>query len=389
MRKQRIKDCAEKLVAQGAFSGIEWLINKGDETWARGQAGQLDGLSGTPMPKKPIYRIYSMTKPIVSVAALMLMERMKLRLFDPVAAYIPSFAQMDVLEPDGSTRRMRGMMILEHLLTHQAGLSYGFLVDCPVGQRYTQLEIMPASVSLAEKIDILSEQPLAFDPGTNWRYSVATDVVARVLEVVEGKPIGAILKELIFDPLGMSETGFMVPESERHRVMAMFGEEDLNRIMIFGPPPQTLRPAGQDDIYPADKPDFGRGGHGLFSTIDDYMKFVRLLKTGRGQDGERLLSRKTMEMMSENRINPRIMPLFIGPILMPGYGYGLTGRVMLNTGAAYGLTSVGEWGWAGAASTYFWLDPKEDVEGIVMSQYLGSIVPLGDDLRVATYQALE
>jgi len=389
MRKQRIEDRAKALVEQGAFSGIEWLIHRGDEPWARGRAGQLDAVAGTPMPEKPLYRIYSMTKPIVSVAALMLMERLKLRLFDPVAAYLPKFAQKQVLDPDGTTRQMRGMMIIEHLLTHRAGLSYGFLIDCPVGQRYTELDIMSGSVSLAEMIDRIAEEPLAFDPGTNWRYSVATDVVARVLEVIEGKPIAAILKELIFDPLGMTDTGFMVPESERHRVMGMFGEGDLNRIMIFAPPPQTLRPADVSKTYPTDNPDFGRGGHGLFSTLDDYMKFVRLLKTGCAPNGDRLLSRKTMQMIARNRIQPEIMPIAIGPLVLAGYGYGLTGRVMLDTGAVYGLTSQGEWGWAGAASTYFWVDPEEDVEGVVMSQYLGSIIPLGDDIRVAAYQALD
>jgi len=389
MRKQRIAQTAERLVDAGAFSGVEWLISKGGKPWSRGRAGQADAVAGMAMPENPIYRIYSMTKPIVSVAALMLMERMQLRLFDPVAAALPDFAAPTILDPDGTTRPARRPILVENLLTHRAGFSYGFLDNCPVGQRYRGLNLHDARLSLAEAVAAIAAEPIAYEPGTQWRYSAATDVLARLLEVVSGQPIGQLLDELILTPLGMTDTGYSVPEADRNRLMAMFGNDDLDRLFEFEAGPQVLTPADVSAAYPADNPAFSRGGHGLFSTLDDYMKFAQFLMTGRSPSGEQLLSRKMMEMMVINRIPASIMPLMIGPLEMPGYGYGLAGRVMINQGAALGLTSDGEHGWAGAASTYFWVDPAEDVVGVVMSQYLGSKIPIGDDIRVAAYQALD
>jgi CubicO group peptidase (beta-lactamase class C family) len=214
-------------------------------------------------------------------------------------------------------------------------------------------------------------------------------VLARLVEVVAGKPLPEVLSEFLFDPIGMGDTGFMVEESQRHRIMAMFGNGDLDYIMDFDDKPQSLIPTDVSVQYPADDPKFYRGGHGLFSTLDDYARLVPFLATGLAPNGERLLSRKMVELMLTNRIPPEQLPLRIGPINVAGYGFGLAGRVLIEPGAALGLTSLGENGWAGAASTYFWIDKSEDLIGIVMSQYLGSKLPLGDDIRSAVYQALD
>jgi len=389
LRRQRIETAAQSHIDSRYFSGIEWLVMRGGETWSRGKLGWADAIEGVEMPRKPIYRVFSMTKPVVSAVALMLMEQGKLRLYTPIAAYLPEFGSMNVIAEDGTRQAAKVPITVEHLLTHRAGLSYGFLADCPAGQLYRQSKMKDASFSLADMVTEIAGLPLAFEPGSQWRYSVATDVLARVIEVILGRALPEILQEFVFVPLGMAETGYSVPEPERHRLMAMFGKSDIDTMLEFDDLPQSLVPADMSELYPADNPDFYRGGYGLFSTIDDYSLLTSFLASGLSSRGERLLSRKTVELMWTNRVPDSQMPLRVGPIALPGYGHGLAGRVLVNPGQAFGLTSVGECGWAGAASTYFWIDKQEELTGIVMAQYLGSKVPLQDDIRNAVYQALD
>ncbi|MCP4070638.1 MAG: beta-lactamase family protein [Hyphomicrobiales bacterium] len=388
-RYKRIDAIARNHVESGHFSGIEWLVVHKGNVWSKGRAGMADALNNIEMPSSPIYRVYSMTKPVISAIALMLMEEGKLRLFDPVAKFLPQLAAMEIIDDQGSARPVKTPILIEHLLTHRAGFSYGFLADCPVGRIYRKSRINDASLSLAGMVEIIAAMPLAFEPGSQWRYSVATDILARVIEIALDQPLPAILKERIFDPLDMGETGFSVPESEQHRIMAVFGKSDLDYLMDFDDKPQTLIAADLTGQYPSNDPAFWRGGYGLFSTIDDYAKLTGFLASGETAQGDPLLSRKTMQLMWTNRIRDNQLPLCVGPVVLPGYGYGLAGRVMIDPGGSLGLTSMGEFGWAGAASTYFWIDREEDLIGITMAQYLGGKIPLGDDIRTAVYQALE
>lgn len=388
-RYKRIDAIARNHVENGYFSGIEWLVLHKGKVWSKGRTGMADALNNIELPRSPVYRVYSMTKPVISAVALMLMEEGKLRLFDPVAKFLPQFDAMEIIDHQGSTRPARGPILIEHLLTHRAGFSYGFLGDCPAGRLYRKSRINDAYLSLAGMVEIIASMPLAFEPGSQWRYSVATDVLARVIEVALDQPLPKILAKRILDPLEMGETGFSVPESEHHRIMAVFGKSDLDYMMDFDDKPQTLIAADLKAHYPSDNPAFWRGGYGLFSTIDDYAKLTSFLADGKTVQGDPLLSRKTMHLMWTNRIPESQRPLRIGPIVLHGYGYGLAGRVMIDPGGALGLTSMDEFGWAGAASTYFWIDREEDLIGITMAQYLGSKIPLGDDIRTAVYQALE
>ncbi len=389
LRRQRVETVAQSHIDSKYFSGIEWLVVRGGEAWSRGKLGWADAIEGVEMPRKPIYRVFSMTKPVVSAVALMLLEQGKLRLYTPIAAYLPEFGAMNIITEDGIRQPAKAPITVEHLLTHRAGLSYGFLSDCPAGQLYRQTNMNDASVSLADMVTEIASLPLAFEPGSQWRYSVATDVLARVIEVILGRALPEILQDLVFAPLGMTETSYGVPERERNRLMAMFGKSDIDKMLEFDDLPQDLVPSDMSGLYPADKPGFYRGGYGLFSTIDDYSLLTAFLASGLSHDGERLLSRKTVELMWTNRVPDSQMPLRIGPIVLPGYGHGLAGRVLVNPGQAFGLTSIGECGWAGAASTYFWIDRQEDLTGIIMAQYLGSKIPLQDDMRNAVYQALD
>jgi CubicO group peptidase (beta-lactamase class C family) len=388
-RRARIAARAEAHVAAGAFSGIEWRVERGGKLFSEGRAGLADALAGRPMADVPIYRIYSMTKPIIAAVVMMLVEEGRLRLYDPVAAFLPEFAAPEVLLPGGDTRRAAGPIAVWHLLTHMSGLSYGFLPGCPVGERYARAGLSRQRLSLAGLVAALAAEPLAFDPGTGWRYSFGNDVAGRLIEVIEGRPLGAVLKARLFDPLGLEDTAFFVPEAQRHRMMGIFGQGDLDRLLDFAPPPQRLIPAEVEASAPHDDPDFARGGHGLFSTLPDYMKVARFLSDGRAADGRPLLSRHGRAALWVNRIPDAMLPLRIGPFEQWGYGFGLAGRVMLDTGRMPSLSSVGECGWAGAASTHFWIDPAEDLIGVIMAQQLASIVPLADDLRIAVYQALD
>jgi CubicO group peptidase (beta-lactamase class C family) len=236
----------------------------------------------------------------------------------------------------------------------------------------------------------IAEQPIAFQPGTQYRYSVATDVLAHVIEKAAGRGIDELMKEYIFDPLGMHDTAYFVPAEKRARLMPMFGITDITQLVSLKPRPQELTSADVEEMYPSNRPgQFRRGGHGLFSTLDDYTRFARMLLNGKTQDGKTILSRKMIELMRANRIPASQLPLTIGPQALGGYGWGLGVRVMIDIGQANTLTGDGELGWSGAASTYFWVDPNEAMTGVVMTQYLGSMLPMTDDVRVAAYQMLE
>jgi len=387
-RFSRIHDVARRHVASGALSGIEWNIQRGGRDWASGAHGLADGLNGLAMPESPIYRIYSMTKPLVSAVTLMLLEQGQIHLFDPLATYLPEFAEMQILHPDGS-QTPAGLITIEHLLTHRAGFSYGFLPDCPVAALYRKAGLRDATVSLKDFTSTIAALPLANEPGSKWQYSVATDVLGHVLEVILQKPLPAILSEHLLDPLGVQDTGFMVPPKNRPRLMPMFGKMNMDQSMEFDEAPQALIASDVSYEYPSDNPQFARGGMGLFSTLQDYSKIAGFLASGLCPDNKRLLSSNTVRMMWQDRLPAAQKPMTIGPFVMGGYGWGLAGRVMADMAAAMIPSSIGEYGWAGAASTFFWIDPIEEITGVVMTQYLGSKIPIGEDFMTATYQALD
>ena len=389
-RQDRIAQVAARYTGSRKYSGIEWHVEHRGSVLAEGRAGHADALAGTPIPDGAIYRIYSMTKPIVSVLALMLMEQGKLRLFDLLSTYNPAFANMQVLLPNGRLVPAERPIHVEDLFTHRAGFTYEFITGCHIAPLYQQASISSDGLcSLDTMMERLAEQPLAFQPGAMFRYSVATDVLAHVVERAADRSLDELLREHIFEPLGMTDTAFHVPEDKHGRLMPMFGVTDISEFAPLHPRPQTLTPADVSEMYPADRPDFRRGGHGLFSTLADYTKFARMLRDGRDAEGHALLGRKTIEMMRTNRIPPHQLPLTIGMNPLPGYGWGLGVRVMMDVGQAMALTGNGELGWAGAASTYFFVDPAEDFLGVFMTQYLGAVLPLNEELRSAAYQMLD
>jgi CubicO group peptidase (beta-lactamase class C family) len=283
------------------------------------------------------------------------------------------------------------LITVDHLLTHRAGFSYDFSIGCAVAPYYRQAELMENGYrDLGDIIDILSDLPLVFNPGSNWRYSVATDVLAHVLETRTRKTISELLKKHIFDPLEMNETAFTVGVDDQKRIMQIYGVRSLSELPILERLPHDLsKPADLGRSHPLDYQNFRRGGYGLFSTISDYMKFANMLRNGKTKDGGIILSQNMWNMMHQTRVSFPNNTFRINDEPFCGYGWNLVGRVMENVGKAQYTTSLGEFGWSGAAATYFWVDPALDVTGCVMTQYIGREVPIDGMMQTAAMRMLD
>ena len=381
----RLQGVADAYVSQDLYAGIAWQVEKAGEPIASGTAGTSDEARRTPLEQDAIYRIYSMTKPIISFMALMLIERGQLRLSDFVKHYIPAFADTQVL-CEGGTEPPARPMTVEDLLTHRSGISYDFVPGCPVGQQYAGIDLLnQVNLSLAEFADQIAALPLAFHPGTTWRYSFSTDVLARVLEVASGQPVDQLLADNILGPLDMTDTGYAVPDDKQPRLLPLFGFETID-LSFKVPPPHELRLVDGEAVYPSRIGHNAlRGGHGLFSTCADYIKFATMLLDGRAPDGTPMISPAMRTLMVANRVPDHQLPLSLGPMVWPGYGHCLVGRVMQDLGQALSLTAAGEFGWEGAAGTYFWVDPANEIVGVIMTQFLATYLPLSGDMRSAVY----
>jgi len=379
---------AKKYVDKGLIAGLEWEIRHFNKVLSKDVHGYSDIENKTILKPGQIYRIYSMTKPIVSVAAIRLIEACKLSLYSTVQEFIPSFKYLKVLRSNGELERLKRPITLADLLTHTAGLSYNFNMGCSVAQFYQQENILnDPDISLEEMVDKIATLPLAFQPGEAWRYSVATDVIGRLLEVVENKKLDDILREQILAPLEMKDTAFSVSKTNATKIMPMHGDTDANKLISFQQAPLKLVDA--EKSHPSDGEFINlRGGTGLFSTIDDYQLFCNFLLSGKDKSGTQLISKTMHDFMLTNRISDQMLPLRLGPIALSGYGWNLIGRVMTDKGFAMSLTENGEFGWSGAASTYFWVDRENHLTGIIMTQYIGGYITIADDFRATSYSLI-
>ena len=396
-RLHRITPVMESYVAERGVVGISTMISRRGEIVHAEQFGFQDREAGTPMAADTIFRIYSMTKPVVSTALMLLHEEGAFQLEQPVAQYLPAFGTTKVLADDGSLVDQARPMQIGDLLGHTSGLTYDFMADNPAAQMYRDARIMnDAARPLDALIDELATLPLAFQPGTRWHYSVGIDVAARLIEVLSGQSLGDFLQERFFDPLGMGDTGFGVADDQLGRVSAMYGLPDLVGENYSAIQLMEAALAGFNEridvstTYPTSTPDvFQRGGLGLFSTASDYMKFAQMLASGGTFDGNRIVGRKTLELMHTNRLPHELLPYELLGLPVPGMGFGLGSRVMLDVAETAGTGSVGEYGWAGAAKTYYWVDPAEELVGVFMSQYMTGMLLPERDFRSLTYQAID
>jgi CubicO group peptidase (beta-lactamase class C family) len=395
-RLERVGPAMQAYVDRGVYAGINTLIARRGKIVHAGQFGWRDKEAGSPMTADTIFRLYSQTKPIICTALMTLLEEGRFRLIEPLAKYIPAFGAVKVLEADGSLVAPVRPILIRDLMTHMSGLSYHFVEEAGAGKMYSEAKLSDAQWTLETVIEDLARFPLAFQPGTRWRYSVGIDVVGRLIEVISGRPLGAFLRERLFEPLNMADTAFGVPPEKRIRLAAMYGRPDLFGVGVTVGSEYAAWMSGVNDridvskSYPVDSPDvFVRGGHGLFSTIGDYFRFAQMLANGGELDGERVIGRKTLELMHSNFVPAAHLPLEIGGLPMPGYGFGLGARVLLDVAQSSAPGSVGEFGWSGAAKTHYWVDPKEEVVGLFMTQSMMSFDLPELDLRALVYQAID
>jgi CubicO group peptidase (beta-lactamase class C family) len=393
-RLARIRPAMQRWIDRGTIAGASMMIARRGKIVYADQIGRMSKETDEALRSDAIFRIYSMTKPIVCTALMMLYEEGRFQLITPLATFIPAFANVKVLQQDKEVAPQRPITIGD-LMTHLGGFTYDFLIDSPVGELYRQHELMHnAQRTLQQFVDELARLPLAYHPGTKWHYSVSIDVAAHVIEIIANQPLRHFLRERIFDPLGMVDTDFYVPPEKRHRLAAMYGVGDLGArgmtiLHMFSNWQQgILERIDPQESYPVDQPEtFARGGHGLFSTAQDYMRFALMLLNGGTLDGTRILGRKTLELMHANHIPPALLPWDIAGIAYPGYGFGLGSRVLMDVGLSGMPGTVGEFGWAGAATTYYWVDPAESFAGVFMTQYQGLEEPQRD-FRALAYQAI-
>jgi CubicO group peptidase (beta-lactamase class C family) len=337
----------------------------------------------TPMSHDSIFRIYSMTKPIASVALMMLYEESLFNLTDPVSQYIPAFKEVKVWGAGGVLETPLRPIIVQDLLRHTAGLSYGGYAESqsPVDKLYDEADIFNRNITVEEMTNHIASLPLMYHPGTKWHYSVATDVVGRLVEVLSGKSLADFMQEKIFDPLGMIDTAFHIEPSKLSRFCTLYGKTPDSDFGVLDLPntSEYLPPVALHS-----------GGGGLVSTTEDYLKFAQCILNKGELDGVRLLGPKTVELMTCNHLQSALLPIaYEGKKPMLGIGFGLGFGVLLDVAQAGIMGSVGDYGWGGYAETYFWIDPQEDLIAIMMTQYLPSqSYPIREEFRTAVYQAL-
>jgi len=323
--------------------------------------GFLDAQAKTPMPKDAIFRIYSMTKPITSVAAMILFEEGRITLGEPIGKYIPALAKAQVaannnVGASGDLQLVPAIrpISIQDLMRHTSGLTYGFFGDTPVKKLYVQAKLRDGDPDNAEFVERLSKLPLSYQPGTTWDYSNSTDVLGRFVEVVSGKSLYAFEKERILDPLGMSDTSFYVTDEAKQGRIA----EPLADDRSFGVDAAVNDPRVSQKLE--------SGGGGMVSTATDYARFLQMLLDGGTLDGKRILGPKTVAYMTADHLGAGVS----GPYYLPGpgYGFGLGFAVRRDAGVAPIIGSPGDYTWAGAAGTLFWVDPKEQMFVVFMMQ---------------------
>ena len=391
-RLKNIDKHFNRYVDEGRLAGYAVAVARHGKVAHFGMYGHKDSETGAPITDDTMYRIYSMTKPITSIALMMLVERGLLQLTDPVSKFIPSFGETrvwntgTVLKP--LTNALTEPIRIWHLLTHTAGMTYGFMYSDVVDDMYRRAGF-EAGVAYKDSLEVVCDKyaalPLVFQPGSSWNYSVATDIVGRVIEVVGKMPLDEFFDKNIFQPLEMHDTGFWVPEEKHERVASLYRYDETNhkKAKISGFANSGL-----------DKPEFLSGGGGLISTADDYFKFIRMLE-GRGKSGNvRLLSPSTFEMMVMNHLpNNADISTFGRPlgeeIFYDGLGFGLGFGVVVDQAKTRVACPNGTFSWGGMASTAFWVDPVNEISAMFFTQLIPSgVYPIRQYLRSLVYASL-
>ena len=380
----------DNYIKTGKLPGAVTLVARhGQVVWTHAQ-GLMDVERNKPARNDTIFRIYSMTKPVTSIAMMQLYEQGRFLLDDPVHKYIPAWRNLSVYKagswPDFETQPATRAMTVRDLLTHMSGLTYGFLERTEVDAAYRQLKLDGSgTLTLDKLVDRLADLPLEYSPGTAWNYSVSTDVLGYLVQKLSDKPLDNYFQEHIFGPLGMTDTGFQVPKAQLDRFAACYLHQPGDTMKLQDDP--------QRSRY-LKTPGFLSGGGGLVSTITDYHRFAQALCQGGEYQGERIIGRKTLEFMRSNHLpgNQDLPALSIGAFSETPYegnGFGLGFSVKTDVAKSHTIGSVGEYGWGGLASTNFFVDPVEDLVVVFMTQLMpSSSYPIRQELRAMVHGAL-
>jgi CubicO group peptidase (beta-lactamase class C family) len=380
-RLARIAPVMQQYIDSGKLAGTLTLVAQDGEIVHYEAQGMQDKEAGIPLSKETIFRIYSMSKPITAVAAMTLWEQGKFHMQDPISMYLPELKDLKVYVSGSGDD-----MVLEDaktpiriidLFMHTSGFSYGF-TNSEVDKLYRKIQVDYPNLKREEALQQFAKLPLVHQPGSAWNYGISTDIIGFLVEKLSGKKLGEYMQEMIFDPLEMSDTGFSVPLEKQHRLAQIYTANDKGQTVVM-----ENEPLGD---YLND-PEIHNAGGGLVSTMQDYLSFAQMLLNGGEYKGKRILGRKTVEYLSSNHLPANLIPY--NP-QSTGEGYALAMSVTVDPGQSMFMSSLGNYGWGGAASTYFRIDPKEKIILIAMAQF----IPIGfhryhDDFRNLVYQALE
>ena len=391
-RLGRLDARLHRYVDEGLLPGVQTLISRRGRLVHRDRYGTTDVEAGTAVEEDTLYRIYSMTKPITSVALMMLFEEGHFLLEDPISMWLPEFAEMEVWTGGTAdapeTEPCATPITVHHVLTHTSGLTYGFQYAHPVDDLYRRNGLgdfaQAPDYDLDEGMRRLASLPLQFEPGTRWNYSMSTDVCGALVAKISGLSLDEFFRTRIFEPLGMVDTAFVAPEADTDRCSALYARlPGMDEKMLIAPKRAMTKASPYLD-----------GGGGLVSSSDDYLRFAHLLVGGGELDGVRLLSPRTLAFMASNHLpggktlNEMGQSTF-SEASLEGTGFGLGFSVLLDQAASTNLGTPGTFAWGGAASTAFWIDPVEQLAVVFMTQLLPSnLYPIRRNLLAGVYQAL-
>jgi CubicO group peptidase (beta-lactamase class C family) len=364
----KVKPAVQALVDTEKIAGASVIVARKGKVVLFETFGMMDIEAKKSMEKDTIFRFYSMTKPITSVAVMMLYEEGKLNLDDPVSKYVPEFKGLKVYDESGKHIEQEREMSIRDLLRHTSGLTYGFFGNTPVDKMYMAKSVFDWDSSLQDMINKLSEIPLLYQPGTKWHYSVSTDVLGYIVEKISGQSLDKFFNQRIFKPLKMKDTAFYVPANKVERFAACYGPKLTGGLRIVDDPAKSRY---------LKKRSLLSGGGGLVSTAQDYLRFCQMMLNKGELDGKRLLRPETVEMMTTNQLPDSVRRDEDG-------GFGLGFSVRLNDGEF----PKGEYGWGGAASTHFWISPKHDLIVIALSQYQPYSARLENTVKPIVYDSI-
>lgn len=358
-RLAQLRSGMKELVDQGRLAGAVTMVSRHGKVVEFDASGKRDIAANAPMQKDSIFRIYSMSKPITGVAMMILFEEGKWQLNDPVAKYIPEFAKLKVYSTDANNnvvmKDQAHPVTMRELMSHSGGFTYGFFSNTAVDKLQIEADLLNPNNTLDEFIKRVAKLPLNSQPGSEWHYSISVDIQGYIVQKLSGMPFEEFLEKRIFKPLGMVDTAFYVPKEKLNRFAEFYSYDKDGKLQVVG-----VKDGLNHDF--AAKPALSSGGGGLVSTATDYMRFCQMLLNGGQLDGTRILSPLTVELMHTNVLAPSV------PILAPGAGFGLDFAIYTDPAAAGGYYGKGSYWWGGAAGTWFWIDPVNDLIVLGMIQ---------------------